>query len=98
PLESQGQLLGTLVVGLPGSAVSLVTYERLELRAAMAASALLRRRRINEESLRAAWRRARLDRVSEPFLLVDEAGKIPAASRGARELTGLDSNGNAPEP
>src|SRR5712692_2860745 len=44
PLESEGQLLGTLVVGLPGSAVSLATFERLELRAVMAASALRQRR------------------------------------------------------
>jgi signal transduction histidine kinase/CheY-like chemotaxis protein len=98
PLESQGQLLGTLVVGLPASAVSLATFDRLELRAAMAASALLRRRRIKEESLLAAWPHALLDCVSEPLFLVDEAGKITAASRGARELTGLDSNSNASEP
>src|SRR6267143_1332278 len=30
PLESEGQLLGTLVAGIPGDAVSLATLERLE--------------------------------------------------------------------
>jgi hypothetical protein len=50
PLESEGQLLGTLVAGLPGSAVSLATLDRLELRAVLAASALRQRRRKEEES------------------------------------------------
>src|SRR6266478_1559969 len=98
PLESEGQLLGTLVVGLPGSAVSLSTFDRLELRAVMAASALRRRRRKEEESLLAAWPHALLDCLSEPLLLLDEAGKITAASRGARELVGLASKPKRPEP
>ena len=98
PLESEGQLLGTLVVGLPGSAVSLSTFDRLELRAVMAASALRQRRRKEEESLLAAWPHALLDCLSEPLLLLDEAGKITAASRGARELMGLASKPKRPEP
>ncbi len=98
PLESEGQLLGTLVAGLPGSAVSLATFERLELRAVLAASALRRRRRKEEESLLASWPQALLDCISEPLLLLDEAGKITAASRSARELTGLASKTNGPEP
>jgi len=36
PLEEEGQLLGTLVAGLPRSAISLGTLERLELRAGSA--------------------------------------------------------------
>src|SRR5229473_2542923 len=98
PLESEGQLLGTLVAGLPGSAVSLATFERLELRAVLAASALRRRRRKEEESLLASWPQALLDCISEPLLLLDEAGKITAASRSARELTGLASKTNGQEP
>src|SRR6266478_875767 len=43
PLESEGQLAGALVAGLPGRATSLATFERLELRAVLAASALSHR-------------------------------------------------------
>ena len=43
PLEEEGQLLGALVAGLPRSAISLATLERLELRAALAAAELGRR-------------------------------------------------------
>ncbi len=40
PLESEGRLVGTLVAGLPESAISLAALDRLELRAGLAASAL----------------------------------------------------------
>src|SRR6202171_872131 len=98
PLESEGQLLGTLVAGLPGGAVSLATLDRLELCAVLAASALRQRRRKEEESLLASWPKALLDCTGEPLLLLDEAGKITAASRGARELAGLASKTNGPNP
>src|SRR5260370_19533766 len=98
PLESEGQLLGTLVAGLPGSAVSLVTLDRLELRAVLAASALRQRRGKEEESLLASWPHALLDCIGEPLLLLDEAGRITAASRGARGLTSFASKANGPEP
>jgi signal transduction histidine kinase/CheY-like chemotaxis protein len=98
PLESEGQLLGTLVAGLPGSAISLATLDRLELRAVLAASALRQRRRKEEESLLASWPKALLDCTGEPLLLLDEAGKITAASRGARELARLVSKTNGPDP
>ena len=98
PLESEGQLLGTLVAGLPGGAVSLATLDRLELCAVLAASALRQRRRKEEESLLASWPKALLDCTGEPLLLLDEAGKITAASRGARDLAGLASKTNGPDP
>jgi signal transduction histidine kinase/FixJ family two-component response regulator len=98
PLEWEGQLLGTLVAGLTGSAISLATLDRLELRAALAASALRQRRRKEQESLLASWPSALMDCISEPLLLLDEAGKITAASRGARELTGAASKTNGTEP
>ena len=88
PLESDGQLLGTLVAGLPGNAVSLSTLDRLELRAALAASALQRRKRKRQETRLADWQNNLLEGISDPLLLLDEAGKITAVSRGARELTG----------
>jgi signal transduction histidine kinase/FixJ family two-component response regulator len=98
PLESEGQLLGTLVAGLPEGAVSLTTLDRLELRAVLAASALRQRRRKEEDSMLAGWPHALLEGINEPLLLLDEAGKITAASRGARQLTGLPTRVNGPEP
>jgi len=98
PLESEGQLLGMLVAGLPGSAVSLATLDRLELRAVLAASALRQRRRKEEASLLASWPKALLDCTGEALLLLDAAGKITAASRGARKLAGLATKTNEPDP
>jgi signal transduction histidine kinase/CheY-like chemotaxis protein len=93
PLEEEGQLLGALVAGLPRSAISLATLERLELRAALAAAELGRRKRNEEEGRDAAWQRALLGSSSEAVILLDDAGRISASSRGARELTSLASNG-----
>src|SRR2546422_3910062 len=91
PLESEGHLLRVLVAGLPGRATSLATFGRLQLRAGLAASALRQRRRKEEESKLAGWQDALLECVSEPLLLLDNHGRIKAASRGARELTGTVS-------
>jgi signal transduction histidine kinase/CheY-like chemotaxis protein len=87
PLVSACHLLGVMVVGLPASALTLVAFERLEMRAVLAASALLDGRR-KEESVRLSqWPQKLLDSISEPLLLLDDAGMILGASRGARELT-----------
>jgi signal transduction histidine kinase/CheY-like chemotaxis protein len=96
PLESERQLLGILVAGLPGSATSLATLDRLELRAGLAASILRQRRQKDEESNRAVWQEALLECLSEPVLLLDGEGRISAASRGARELTGTVSRTSGP--
>ena len=97
PLESEGQLLGTLIAGLPGTALSLATFDRLELRGVMAARALRERRRKEKESSLSGWLDALLDCISEPLLILDEAGKITAASRGAKELTGFAARPGGPE-
>jgi signal transduction histidine kinase/FixJ family two-component response regulator len=86
PLEAQGQLLGTLVAGLPGVATSLATLDRLDLRALLAASLLEKRKRLDVESQRARCQEELLDLLSEPLLLMDASGRISASSRGAREL------------
>ncbi len=86
PLEAQGQLLGALVVGLPGGATSLATLDRLELRAHVAAIALQSRKREEKESQRALSQQELLDLISDPMLLLDDAGKITASTRGARRL------------
>jgi len=91
PLELEGQLLGVLVAGLRGSAISLTTLHRLELRAVLAAFILRQRRRKEEESNFAGWQDALLECISEPLLILDDDGRIRAASRGARELTGAVS-------
>jgi len=91
PLEEDGQLLGVLVAGLPRRAISLATLERLELRAALAATELGRRKRNEVEIRETEWQRALLDSSSEAVILLDETGRIAGSSRGARELTRLAS-------
>jgi signal transduction histidine kinase len=98
PLEEDGQLLGTLVAGLPRGAISLATLERLELRAALAAAELGRRKRNEEETQDAQWQKALLDSSSEAVILLDEDGRIAALSRGTRELIGLAAGGEEKPP
>jgi signal transduction histidine kinase len=92
PLAVRGELLGALVVGLPLAAASLATLDRLELRALLVASALEHKVRMEEEAGRTRSEQALLDLFAEPVLLFNEAGRITAASQGAREL--LRSNGH----
>ncbi len=86
PLEAEAQLLGILVAGLPASAVSITTLDRLELRARLAAFALLRSKRNEEESRAANAEQSLLDLVADPLFLLDHSGRVTASSRGAREL------------
>lgn len=96
PLEAQGQLLGVLVAGLPGGAASLATLDRMELRARLAAAALLGRKLREQESQRALSQQELLDLVSDPVLLLDDSGKVLASTRGARNL--LQRPGQAAGP
>ncbi len=89
PLEAEGRLLGALVAGLPGGAASLATLDRLELRALLAASVLRQRRRNEEKLHQVHWQQSLLEFINEPLFLVDEAGKIIASSRSAKELAAL---------
>lgn len=86
PLEAEEQLLGTLVAGLPAAARSTAVLDRLQLRARLAASALLRHRRKEGESRKASADQSLLDLIAEPLFLLDASGRISAASRGAQEL------------
>ncbi len=103
PLEAEGHLLGALVAGLPASAVSIATLDRLELRGRLAAWTLLRNKRKEDESRRASTVRSLLDLISEPLFLLDHSGRIAAGSRGARELfrhigsTAVLSSGHLPD-
>lgn len=98
PLEAEGQLFGVLVAGLSSCAASLATLDRLELRAALAASALWRGRKKEEEAHQARWQKGLLDLIREPLFLVDQAGIIVASSRGARELAGPATKAEAMHP
>ena len=86
PLEGDGKLIGVLVAGLDGQAASLAIVERLELRAAVAATALEVWKRAQEEIRQAAWRNALLERGPEAAILLDEQGRIAAVSAGAKML------------
>ena len=98
PLEEEGRLLGTLVAGLPRNAISLATLERLELRASLAAAELGRRKRKEEEEREAKWQQALLESGSEALMLLDEAGRIAAASKAAEDLTGQNFRGAEQRP
>jgi signal transduction histidine kinase/CheY-like chemotaxis protein len=88
PLEFEAQLLGILVVGLPQSAISLATLDRLELRAELAAAALWWKKRNDQEARQAEWQQALLDSSGDASFLLDEGGRILASSHAARELLG----------
>jgi len=86
PLEAEGELLGTFVVGLSGGVASLATLKRLELRAQLAAFALSRKRQGEQEARRASFEQTLLDSIRDLLLLLDHSGKISSSSRGAKEL------------
>ena len=86
PLEAEGKLIGVLVAGLAPDAASLGIVERLELRAALATSALGAWKRNQEETRQSAWRAALLDSSTEATILLDAQGQIAAVSAGAKML------------
>jgi signal transduction histidine kinase/CheY-like chemotaxis protein len=98
PLESEGRLVGAMVAGIPVGAASLAMLERLEFRASLAAAALERRERKRGESRRADWQQALLDSSSEAIFILDEAARIAASSRAARDLTGEAPKGDPAHP
>ncbi len=98
PLESEGRLVGTMVAGIPVGAASLAMLERLDLRASLAAAALARRERKQEEARRADWQQALLDSSREAIFLLGEAGRITASSRAAKDLTAEAPKGGPAHP
>jgi signal transduction histidine kinase/ActR/RegA family two-component response regulator len=86
PLEAGGQTLGVLVVGMRPGAAALPVIERLELKAAFAASVLLREQRLEELRQAATQSEALLHASDQAIALLDEAGNITALSHSAREL------------
>jgi signal transduction histidine kinase/FixJ family two-component response regulator len=88
PLEFGGQLLGVLAAGLPRSAISLSSFERLELRAELAATTLWWKKRSDQEAKQTGWQQALLDSSGEAMFILDDAGRILASSLAAGELIG----------
>jgi signal transduction histidine kinase len=86
PLEAEGKLLGILVAGLSPATASPAVVERLELRAALAATALEGWRRSKEEARQTAWRNSILDSGTHATVLLDEEGRIAGLSAGAKTL------------
>jgi signal transduction histidine kinase/ActR/RegA family two-component response regulator len=98
PLEAAGETLGVLAMGFRHGATSASILQRLELRAAVAGTALLLLRRNREAAQHAAQRQALLQAGSGATILVDADGRIEASSRGAQELLGggtLGANASA---
>ena len=86
PLESDGHILGVFVAGLAGMAASLANLERLELRAALAAAFLVRRKQDAERLRHIDAQRAALKTSLLPALLIDPHGNILEVSRSAKDL------------
>jgi signal transduction histidine kinase/AmiR/NasT family two-component response regulator len=86
PLEGCGKIIGVLVTGLSALGASLAIVERLELRAALAATALESWKRTQEEIRQAAQRSALLEGGPEASILLDERGRIAAVSASAKML------------
>ena len=86
PLEYDGAILGALVTGISNRSTSLATLERLELRAALAADLLRQRNALTQESRLLEWQRELVSNSKDPLFLLDDAGKILALSRAAKDL------------
>ncbi len=86
PLEADGELLGVLVAGLRARGACLAIVERLELRAALAATALAAWKKAQEETRHDAWRNALVEAGPEAAILLDEHGSIVAVSESAKMM------------
>jgi two-component system NtrC family sensor kinase len=96
PLHSGPENLGVLVAGIRRGSASLSTVERLELRAALAASALKQQRRNEQASaLEARQQRARtellnvIEWLEEGVVLFDEQNEIRAMNTRFGQIVGL---------
>jgi len=95
PFEGPGKRAGVLLAGLRGNLENSAPLERLELRAALAAAALAREVAHESEGPGETRRKEWLEWLAatqESVLLLDAQGTILEASRGARELLGLDAS------
>ncbi|HMD39129.1 MAG TPA: ATP-binding protein [Candidatus Acidoferrum sp.] len=98
PLLSSGEPLGVLVAGIPQKSSSLATLERIEMRAALAVSALQRRRLHTERNRRTVRRQALLESSPEATALLDARGRIASLNRSAKLLLGEMTGERTPAP
>jgi signal transduction histidine kinase/ActR/RegA family two-component response regulator len=100
PLEGDGNLLGVLVAGLRHRDASLAALERLELRAAIAAQALLARKRSREAQQQRDWIQALLQSAPDAVILLEHDETIRKLNEQAHLLLGNEkrSDGDGPEP
>jgi signal transduction histidine kinase/FixJ family two-component response regulator len=97
PLEAAGEILGVLVAGLRPGFASLAALERLEFRAALAASVVGRRKRNAEAKRQTVWQQALLQASREALILLDADGEIAGWSASARRLLGQAGRENPGE-
>jgi signal transduction histidine kinase/ActR/RegA family two-component response regulator len=97
PLQAAGETLGVLVAGLRPGFTSLAAIERLEFRAALATSVVVRRKRNAEAKRQAAWQQALQQASREALILLDADGEIVGLSAGARQLLGQAEEENPDE-
>ncbi|HYL62038.1 MAG TPA: ATP-binding protein [Candidatus Methylomirabilis sp.] len=86
PLATRCEALGVLLAGLASNSASLHALERLEMRAALAVSALEHRRQSTERTRRFGRRQSLLELSSEPTVLLDASGAIVNLNRSAKAL------------
>ena len=86
PLEAAGESLGVLVAGIRRDSASLVAVDRLELRAALATSALLRLKQSEEGAGERLRHQALLAAVRAATVVVRVDGSIAHMSDRARAL------------
>jgi signal transduction histidine kinase/CheY-like chemotaxis protein len=97
PLVAAGETLGVLVAGLRPGFASQASLERLEFRAALATSVVVRRKRNAEAKRQAAWQQALQQASREALILLDAGGEIVGLSAGARRLLGQAEKENPDE-
>ncbi|MDP9146791.1 MAG: PAS domain-containing protein, partial [Acidobacteriota bacterium] len=84
PLGAEEKLLGVLIAGLRHNGNSYGMLERLELRAALAITAVDYGKRDQETKRQVAWRISLLESTSEATALLDADGRVTAISAGAK--------------
>ncbi len=97
PLEAGGESLGVLVAGLRRGSASLAAVERLELRAALATSALLRQRHSEAGAEQELRQQGLLAAVRAVTVVVRADGRIAQLSDSARALLSR-SKASPPQP
>jgi len=98
PSQTDGEILGVLVAGLRHGETSLATLEGMELRAGIAAQALLARKRQREAEQQRDWESALLEADGDALVLLEPSGNIRKLSPKAQSLAAGQSGRNPASP